>query len=424
MTARLFPPLFRFVFPAICLSFFLNVSLVSAADALGPVFPEDAVADLQFDEPLPLPKRNPLLQRPKNKQVVFDDLDPTGSVIPQGLLSDEEEFEFQSVSVARQRRMPQTVETHNAIFTADREIIQERVQPMANFVYDETIGEYPIEMGGYITGPICQTFGMGLFDNLTLFAETTTFKTQLNNESGSWGIGEGINWSTPITPQGTITAQCGARAVQGDLASRSARSQCFITAGAFKRFDFAALQGGVAVDWLHDHSQFGSVDLRQMRCELSARSFLGLEYGFIGGFDVFRDRPTTPNIDRWAINNHLSVLGGTIDVQDYYLLFVRKQLASGGQVEFRCGSTERGDVIIGALGEAAITDRLAVNGGFTLLTPSEGQSVRGNQRENWSMSLGVVLYFRGGAMCQQANMYRPMFDVAGNNSFFTRMIGR
>ena len=75
-----------------------------------------------------------------------------------------------------------------------------------------------------------------------------------------------------------------------------------------------------------------------------------------------------------------------------------------------------------ALVEAAITDRLAVNGGISMLAPYEGQSIYGNHRESWSMSMGVVLYFRGGALCRSANLYRPMFDVAGNNSLFTRLL--
>ena len=390
---------------------FLGVAHVSTVHSAGPTFPpEDTVAG-----PLPLPKLNPLLQRPRNTQVVFDDLDPVGSLMPQGFLQEEEEFDFPPTQATRKKQTPQLVGTDTT--------------SNSGFAYEEIlgeypVGEYPVEMGSYVSGPICHTFGMGLFDNLTLFAEQTTYKTGLDLGRGSFGLGEGINWATPITPQGTITAQCGIRAVQGDIFSLAARSQTFLTAGIFKRFDFYALQGGVAFDWIHDHSRLGSVDMRQMRVELSTRTFRGLEYGFMGGFDVFQDRPTTPTID-WLVNPFdLPNISGAVDVQDYYQFFLRKHLNSGGKAEFRCGATERGDVLVGILGEAAITDKLAVNGGVTLLAPSEGQSVRGDHRENWSMSLGVVLYFRGGAMCQQANLYRPMFDVAGNNSFFSRIVRR
>jgi len=420
MTARFSPPLLRSAACAVCLAFLLSVLPVASAEHLGPVFPGKRVADARLSEPLPLPKPNPLLQRPDNKQVIFDDLDPVGPIISQDFLH-EGEFEIQPARGIRQNRMatrmPQMIDTDNVIFIDDGEYIRGGMwQPTEDVSHDE----HSFEMGGYFAGPIPFTFGMGLFDNLTLFADTTTFKTELNNGAGSYGLGQGINWSTPITPQGTITVQYGARAVQGDIFSQSPRSQSFMTAGVFKRLAFASVQGGVAIDWLHDRSQFGVVDLRQMRCELSARSFRNLEYGFIGGFDVFRDRST---IRHEYLNHRNFDVFAAVDVQDYYLLFVRKHLDTGGQVEFRCGATERGDFIMSVLGEAAISDRLAVNGGLSMLAPSEGQSVNGNYRESWSMSLGIVLYFRGGAMSRPANLYRPMFDVAGNNSFFTRIIG-
>lgn len=421
----------------LCLAFLLNVLPVANTDEYhGPVFPDESIADADLSEPSPLPKRNPLLQRSiSSTQVIFDDIDPVSPAMPQDFLY-ETEFDIQPVRSARQHRIPrrttQIIDCDNTLFMDDGTYTQDSKWQMETGNGCGITDEYPFEMGGCYAGPIPLTFGMGLFDNLMLSAETTTFKTALNNGAGSIGIGESINWSTPITPQGTITAQYGVRAVQGDNFSQSARSQCFMTAGVFKRCDFIALQGGVAFDWLRDYSHFGSVNFRQMRCELSLRSVRNLEFGFIGGFDAFRDRPTTPQIDalararyaeRYGVPAPLD-LGGAVAVQDYYLFFARKHLDNGGQMEFRCGMTERGDLIMSALGEAAITDRLALNGSISMLAPSAGQSIYGNYRESWSMSLGVVLYFRGGAMSRSANLYRPMFDVAGNNSFFSRIAGR
>jgi hypothetical protein len=408
MTARFSPPLFRSLPWAIYWTLLLSVSIVSAADYLGPVFPDDTLVDMAVTEPLPLPKRNPLLQRPQNRQVVFDDLDPTGTLIPQSLLYNGD-IDLQP-QVVRQRQIPPrmapVIDSDNAIFMNNGEIIR-----------DGIIGEYPYAAYSFVgdacvTGPFPIVFGMGLFDNITLFGESTTFKTGLNGEGGSFGLSEGLNWSAAVTPQGAVTAQYGVRTVQGDMSSRSSlRTQLFMTAGIFKRFDFAPIQGGVAVDWLEDRSpQFGLVNLRQMRGELSYRTLNNLECGFIGAFNVFWDRPVRE--------------GKVIGVHDYYLLFVRKHLDrdGGGQVELRCGSPAYGGFMMSALGEAALTDRLAVNGGVTILTPSGGQS--GNDKESWSMSLGIVLYFRGGAICRQINPYRPLFDVAGNNSFFPRIMGQ
>ncbi|MDR0520374.1 MAG: hypothetical protein LBH00_00825 [Planctomycetaceae bacterium] len=442
---RFSPVPFRSVVLAGIAVLVLHGHFLCAAGRIGPVLPatvaEDAAESGHFESeendvtPLPPPKRNPLLERPKtvsrNRRAVFDSLDPV-AVVPQSFLDGGETLSAADtepappVPAVRARRSGsrpvQTMPPVTVSGTGQESVLEtagNTVIPAGEFSFDEL----PADISGYTAGPIVQTFGMGIFDNLTLFSEVTAFKTELNNGAGSLGAGEGFNWSTPFTPQGTITAQYGIRAVQGDNFSRSARSQCFMTAGLFKRFDFTPLQGGAAFDWLHDHSSFGSVNLQQLRCELSLRTFSNLEYGFIGGFDVFQTRPSTPAISQLAVGRFGSS-AGAMDVNDYYLLFIRKQLDSGGQAEFRLGGTDRGDVIVSGQGEAALTDRIAINGGFCLTAPSEGHTADGNLRERWSMSLGVVLYFRGGAVCRSTNLYRPMFDVAGNHSFFSRLIGK
>ena len=412
MTTRFSPPSFYALPWAICLTFLLNASAVFAADHLGPVFPRNTVVEVELDEPLPLPRNNALLQRPQTRQVVFDDLDVVGTIVPQHLFH-EEDFGIQP-QIIRQRqpspRMAPVIETDNAIFTNNSfmdttEIIRSRIISDLPFGMSSTCG---VDTFSCSTSTIPVPYGMGLLDNITLFGETTTLKTGLCNGGGSFGLAQGINWSAALTPQGAVTGQYGVRTVQAEFNSHPTRHQLFMTAALFKRFDFARLQTGVAVDWLQDRTQyFGTVKLQQMRCEVSTRIFRSLECGFIGGFSVFPNRR-----DIWEV----------ADVHDYYLFFVRKHLPNGGQLELRGGSSAHGDFIIHTLGEVAISDRLAVNGGLSVLTPSGGTSYgpRGAYRERWSMSMGVVLYFRGGAIFRQANSHRPMFNVAGNDSFLTR----
>ena len=425
MTTRFSPPLLRFALWAVCLAFLADISFLSAADYAGQVLSADAIDDMEPGEPLPLPKSNSLLQRPKNKQVVFDDLDPDDSIIPQDFLDDD--INIQAAHIIRQKqtqartRKPKAIDTDvlsgNVFLTKNGAIIQEEI------IYD-----YPCDMEscetceteGYfsglcgrlssLSGPIPLTFGMGFFDNLTWFSDVTTFKTELNSGAGTLGFGEGINWSIPVTPQGTITAQYGVRAVQGEMFFPTSRNQLFMTAGLFKRLDILPVHYGAAIDWLQDRSQLGTAKMRQMRAEVSARTRRNLEFGFMGAFDVFRDRATP------------SALGEEVIAQDYYLLFARKHLESGGHAELRGGLTSRGDIMFSAFGEKALCDRLAVTGGVSLLAPTEGRSEEGYYRESWTMSLGVVLYFRGGAINRQVNLYRPLFDVAGNNSFLPRIL--
>lgn len=405
---RFFPPAFP-LFHALSVAFCVNVSVVCAADYLGPVFPVDTLVAPEISEPLPLPmpKRNHLLQRPATKQVVYDDLDPIGSIIPNSLI-DDVGIDYHRQSTRQGQPLVRTTsqfDTGNTIFTDGGEVFQdEAISDHPEY----SLTEYSFDGDGCVAGPFLVPFGMGLFDNVSFFSEATSFKTGLNEGAGSIGFSEGINWSAAVTPQGAASAQFGVRGVQGDLSDLPARSQLFMTAGVFKRLEFASAQGGVAVDWLQDTSrQFKTVNLQQLRCELSLRALSDMECGFMGGFGVFGNLPTRG--------------GRAIDVRDHYLLFIRKPLACGGQAEIRGGASERGEVIMGALGEVAINDRLAVNGGLTMLFPTGGQSQTGILRECWSMSMGVVLYFRGGATCRQINVYRPMFDVAGNHSFFTKV---
>jgi hypothetical protein len=403
MTVRFSPSFFRSISWAICLMFFMNVFPVAADEYLGPVFPEDFAVDEAFDEPLPLPKRNPLLQRPSARQVVFDDLDSDES-LSQGLAYDGI-IDSQPQSVRYRPIRTRTSQVHN----------------LENVIF--TDGTVPYDVGGECsagdgcaTGALPIAFGMGLFDNITVFGETTTFKTRLCEGAGSFGFSEGVNWSSAATPQGAVAVQYGLRGVQGDIHAPNIRSQIFMTAGLFKRFNLVPVQGGVAVDWLEDRTQhFGKVNLRQMRTELSYHPRRrNAEFGFLGGFNVFRDRPTTSLMEPEE----------AVDILDYDLLFARKHLDCGGQIELRCGSTSYGGFVMSTHCEVAISDRLAVNGGFTMLTPIGGEQILSSQRESWSMSLGIVLHFRGGAVCRSMNSYRPMFNVAGNDSLFTRIIGR
>jgi len=424
ITAHFSCLLFQSAWGVICCVFLLNVSAVFAADHLGPVFPRNTHLETELTEPPPLPKRtsNSLLQRPQNRQVVFDELDPVGSIIPPSLLYDEDTellphtnppapINRRQTSPAQPRMAPATDSPHS--FFTDNGLLIHGESIHGDIIHSEIINEYPLGIHPQVIGPFPVSFGMGLFDNITLFAESTAFKTGLCSGAGILGFNEGINWSAAVTPQGAVTAQFGVRAVQGDLFNPTIREQLFMTAGLFKRFEFARVQGGVAVDWLTDRSPLGIHDLRQMRCEVSTQILGSWETGFLGGFNVFPERPTT----RFQGQTRM------VDVHDYYLLFIRKQLHNGGQVELRGGFTAQGDFMMNTLGEIALSDRLAVNGGLSWLTPvGNTPNMHGNYRESWSLSMGVVVYFRGGAVFRQMNAHRPMFDVAGNNSFFTRIV--
>ena len=292
-------------------------------------------------------------------------------------------------------------------------------------VYDECS---PAMNYGYTTCPIIKPFGTGLMDNLTFFGGVTGFRSELDlPEKGNFGLMEGINWAGSATPQQTVSAQFGFRAVQSNLYGsvlrenndfKSIRSQYFLTAGLFKRDLGNPIQVGAAYDWCFDE-YYGKITLQQIRVEAALRTFSNLEYGFQGAFGMTKERS---NWISWRAGDFPPFDGESYyRAQNCFLFFGRKHFCNGGLVELRLGATEDGDIIAGGLGEFPINDRLSINGGFSLLCPKEGNSVGGRRREAWEVSVGMIFYFRGGACSKPCNPCRPMFDVAGNGSFVGRL---
>jgi hypothetical protein len=288
---------------------------------------------------------------------------------------------------------------------------------------------------GYCSPMITKPFGSGILDNLTIFGGVTGFKAgQLDATFGdNFGFTEGINWSAPVSVQYcTLSTQLGFRAVHSNIngsfaneigiAEKNHRTQYFITAGLFKRNLTSPIQAGVVFDHFEDNF-FGKINLTQLRFELSVRTFSNLEYGFIGGFGLEDGNSTS--IDRRENWLRYGTLANNyrykIKAQHYYTLFARKIFAAGNLAEFRVGATEYGNVLMAANGEFPISDRVSLNGALTTMIPSGSG---GWNRETWDLSVGLVIYFRGGAMTKTCNENRPMFDVAQNGSFLTRILRR
>ncbi len=401
----------------------------------------------------PLPSRRQPARRTSSRLAAFnetlnDSLEPGKMIMPQGFLDEEtaqeSATERQTLQNVRKKKVPTNLPT---LETDDLETVPSG--PAGNFsfaddldgaVYDESYGEMtygnglydeglydklsPAMAGSYFGPMMMKPFGTGVMDNLTFFAGATGFRSELDaDRNGNFGFSEGVNWAGPATPQGTVSAQLGFRAVQSNLngsggtATRECRNQYFVTAGIYKRDLAFPLQGGVALDWMNDDF-YGKVKVRQFRAELSARTFSNLEYGFLGGFGVTKK-------DNDFINRREDPTGMYrygVQAQHYYLLFLRKHLAAGGLAEFRCGLTENGDTILSALAEFPLHDRIALYGSFTAMIPEQGQGSNGFRDESWDVSVGFVFYFRGGASSKPSNPCRPMFSVADNSAFFNRLV--
>jgi hypothetical protein len=420
-----------------------------------PRFPDMAAADSEDESgddsaeqtlvpPAPLPKR--LLERPKDgaalpqrpqysvtKQTAFDGLDPTNNIIPNGILDNGQGADSAAVPLRPMQQRRTSGRQQTSIIDDGSYYIAEGKQsvivpqsavaanePMSPLMDDGT------SLPDYYPIPVMPAFGTGTLDNLQIFTATTSFKDAFSQGRGSFGLSEGFNLSAPATMSGAFTVQGGMRFNQFSLHDRDyGREQTYITAGVFKRLESKALQGGVAFDWMNDRIRFYNLDtsltllnqdsykFKQMRAEISMRSFRGFEYGFQGGFVM----------DDEEAEVFVNTLSGSIyaSLQSYYQFFGRYMLPSGGQVEGKIGATAWGDIVLGINGQAAVGDKLTVTAGVSVLSPSDGRSADGNYKEAWSMSLGIIYYFRGGATNFINNAHRPMFDVAGNDSAFLRV---
>ncbi len=350
-----------------------------------------------------------------------------GSVIPQYFLNEES-----TPASAEPEKLPTKKPTPPPKPMADPSTqgggVSEIPLGDCNEFYGGVYGECsPMVMNNcFTTCPIVQPFGCGLLDNLTFFGGMTAFRTEIDGpQKGNFGITEGLNWAGPATPQNTISAQVGFRAVQSNLFgnteysdgsfTKKCREQYFVTAGFFKRDLCYPVQGGVVFDWFHD-AAYGKIESEQIRAELSLRTFSNLEYGFQGGFGVSKKD--------WNVNRDGEPAVLRYRPENYYLGFGRKHFENGGLAEIRAGATENGDFVMGGSGEFPINDRVSLNGSFSVLCPKEGNKIGGYGRECWEVSVGMVFYFRGGACSKPCNPCRPMFDVAGNGSFFNRFSWR
>ncbi|MDR2642525.1 MAG: hypothetical protein LBC74_07005 [Planctomycetaceae bacterium] len=298
-------------------------------------------------------------------------------------------------------------------------------------VYADSCGEQTFDCG-YCSPMMMKPFGAGILDNLTIFGGTTGFKAgQLDGNFGdNFGFTEGLNWSAPVSIQYcTLSTQLGFRAIHSNLkgsfaheigiAEKNRRTQYFITAGIFKRSLTSPIQAGAVFDYFEDDF-YNKINLTQIRFELSVRTFSNLEYGFIGGFGLESDSNAKIDIRENYLRYRSQANGYQYKIksQQYYTLFARKYFATGNLGEFRIGATEHGNVFLAANGEFPVNDRVALNGSFTTMIPNGSN---GWNRETWDLSIGLVIYFRGGAMTKICNENRPMFDVAQNGSFLTRI---
>ncbi len=274
--------------------------------------------------------------------------------------------------------------------------------------------------------PLCLAIPLPPIDGLEVYGGVQGFTGPANRGgSGSFGFHQGFNWGVPIC--GFLSGQWGATWTQnnfeGNYLTTDERNQVFATAGLFRRMDWG-LQGGVVFDYLHDEWDY-QADLGQLRAELSYLWCGCNEIGFwcaIGvnnSTDLEFRRPVT------ATNGNISFTtsNGTMEVNDLFAAFFRRQFVCGGQGRLFAGFTSNSQGLLGADATVPINPNWALRSSFTYATPGNDESDTDPKytRESWNVGVSVVWTPCGRSKCGQ-DYCRPLFNVADNGTFLTRLL--
>ena len=254
-----------------------------------------------------------------------------------------------------------------------------------------------------------QGFG-GLICNTEWFVGAHAFGHIFQNQQtirgfndNHFGFHGGVNIGLPMRRLcGIVSGQVGASIYQSDFGgdgvfSTNTREQIFLTAGLFRRVDYGFQFGTVAdilfEDWIY------KTEMVQIRSELS----YALGNGSLLGFRYIK------GIQDGGVGHPL---GLRPDVLDTYRFFARMGGFDGnGHIEIMGGFSEESHGVVGAQSDVNLTQRLAVQSGFTYTW------LNATSDDAYNVYMRLVL--RPAARNWYRNYHRPMFNVADNGSMIT-----
>lgn len=271
--------------------------------------------------------------------------------------------------------------------------------------------------------PLCVLLPRPCLNNLEFTAGVHGFTGPLNRGiSGSFGFHEGFNFGLPICRGNWGCGQIGAQWTEsnfdGSLLTEDQRNQIFLTAGFFRRVDWG-LQAGIVFDYLHDEWDY-ELDLGQLRGELGWRYCGCHELGFRfsvgtndddGVFNILAD-------DEGEIV--LEQVQGRVEVNDLFAFYYRRQFTCGGEGRLFGGFTNNHQGLFGGDARLPLSPWWSLAADFLYVVPTDDSSVPGFAEETWNVSIGVVWTPFAKPGCGP-NYCRPLFDVASNGTFATRL---
>jgi len=291
----------------------------------------------------------------------------------------------------------------------------------ASYGYGPAYGRRMGRNWGDNCNPCCRPcFRLGYFEG---FAGAHGFTGPLNRGTGSFGFQEGFNTGFPLL--GCLTWQAGLNATQSNFEGApftpDDRTQMFVTFGAFRRVDLG-LQAGLVIDYLRDDWDY-SVEVTQLRGELGWKMPCGDELGF--WFAVGGDHTSTTAQGVFAGNNAVAFRTTTFTVEpvDIYAFYYRRQLCYGGEGRVFGGFTDDSRGLLGGNIRVPLNPCWQFTTDFIYVVSSDDDSTQtGFSNESWNVSFNLVWtpFGQGSGGCQ--NYCRPLFDVANNGSFLTRLV--
>jgi hypothetical protein len=288
----------------------------------------------------------------------------------------------------------------------------------------------PGQWGGWgacVWVPLCIFIPRPPLDGLELFGGVEGFTGPANRGgSGSFGFHEGLNMGIPGC-LGCFAWQWGANWTQssfdGNFLTDDSRQQIFATGGLFRRVDWG-FQGGLVVDYLHDEWDY-SADLLQLRGELSwlwcDRNEIG--FWFTAGVNDSENLSVRRPVFSGTGNAVSFVDGtGTLEVNDLYAFFFRRQFACGGQGRLYGGFTSNSQGLFGGDAQFPLNPCWSLRSNFIYVTPGSDDSPSDPRftRESWNIGISLVWTPFAGRR-GKGDYYRPLFNVADNGTFVTRL---
>jgi hypothetical protein len=271
--------------------------------------------------------------------------------------------------------------------------------------------------------PLCVLLPRPRLDTLEFTAGVHGFTGPLNRgASGSFGFHEGFNWGLPFFCSNWLCGQIGAEWTQnnldGSLLSEDERNQIFVTAGLFRRVDWG-LQFGVVFDYLLDEWDY-QIDLGQVRGELGWRYCGCHEVGFwfsSGVNDDIAELNVIANDNEEVV---IRQIDSSVEVNDLFAFYYRRQFACGGEGRLYGGFTSNHQGLVGGDARVPLNPCWSLAANFLYVVPSEETNFPPFAEETWNVSIGLVWTPCARPDCGPSYC-RPLFNVANNGSFATRL---